>query len=272
MLTRFALITVAVCCYSASAEDLAEEVADAAIRAQISIIIDDLGYQLDQGKALARLPHRFTIAIIPFTPYGSDIARYAYQNKKEIMLHAPMEPLGTSKWEAGLTAKMGEQELIRTMSSMLKDIPHAVGINNHGGSKLTQDRGRMQWIMQFLARKQLYFVDSRTIANTTASNAASHAAVRNSSRDVFLDNDKSPDLIKVQLNKLRQIATKRGYAIGIAHPYPETISTLVEELPKLYRQGILLVDASRLLYQKSPENSTFFAVKYDTKDTIFATQ
>ncbi len=264
-MSRWVYIVCMVLSIRVGAEDIAECFPQAATRARISIIIDDLGYGIDRGRRLATLPHNIMFAVIPFTPYGSDIARLAHRHDKEIMLHAPMEPLGWSRWETGLTAAMGERELAAAMDKMLQDIPHVVGVNNHGGSKLTQDRARMNWVMRYLAQKRLYFVDSRTVSSSTAADAARQADVAHSSRDIFLDNKKDPVSIKRQLDKLRAIATAKGRAIAIGHPYPETISTLVEELPSFYRQGIELVSVSDLLEHELLANSSMVAVQHDVK-------
>lgn len=232
------------------AEDIVESIPDAAYLARVSIIIDDLGYGLKPGQMLAESPFDLTLAIIPFTPYGNRIARLAFVNRKEVMLHAPMEPLSKRKWEAGLTVAMGEFELVENMAKMLHDIPYVQGVNNHGGSRLTQDHDRMAWMMSFLAQKQLYFIDSRTTANSQAEEAAKWAKVAHSRRDIFLDNQKSSIMIRQQIDKLRALALKRGVAIAIGHPYPETLAALDEALPKFAEQGVEIVPVSKLIFTK----------------------
>lgn len=245
----------------ALAEDLAESHLQAAQRARISIIIDDLGYSLAPGKILAAMPWPITFAIIPFTPHGAHIAELAHTKKKEVMLHAPMETLTRRKWELALNVNMDEQELFRTIDTMLTDIPYVKGVNNHGGSKLTQDRNRMDWVMSYLAQRQLYFIDSRTIASTTAAAAAKGAALAYRSRDLFLDNDRSPEQIHKQLEKLRMISLDKGEAIGIGHPYPETLQTLRKTLPRFQREGIHLVSVSQIVFRDSGPPRFFIAIK-----------
>ncbi|WP_086929828.1 divergent polysaccharide deacetylase family protein [Agarilytica rhodophyticola] len=230
-----------------TAEDLVESYPEAAMRAKVAIIIDDLGYTMAEGRKLAAIPFDITFSVIPFTPYGKKIAHLAHRNQKEIMLHAPMETLAQVKWERGLDTSMKESEFITTMEKMVDDIPFVKGLNNHGGSKLTQNRPRMDWVMAFLSRRALYFIDSRTIANSQAGKAAQHAQIANRSRDIFLDNEKDPEQIQVQLEKLRKIALKRGDAIAIGHPYPETLEALRKVLPEFAKQGIELVSVSKLL-------------------------
>lgn len=224
--------------------------------ARISIIIDDLGYQYAPAKTLIDLPYALTLAIIPFSPYSTAIANLAQSQHKEVMLHAPMEALGPDQWEKGLTSSMSENETVLTLESMLKNVPYAEGVNNHGGSKLTQNREHMDRLMNFLASKELYFIDSRTIASTVAASSAESAGIAFSERDVFLDNVKSVDLIRIQIEKLRVLALKQGHAIGIGHPYPETLESLAEELPKLQQYGIQIVKISDLIQANPPKTQT----------------
>ncbi len=238
-----------------NAEDLAESIQPAQYRARVAIIIDDLGYNLEPLSAVTSNPHALTLAIIPHTPYGKKIAESAYQSDKEVMLHTPMETLGQSKWEQGLRVDMAEEELTTTLRGMLADIPHVRGINNHGGSKLTQNKERMGWLMTVLREQDLYFVDSRTVASTQAQIAAQEALVANAARDVFLDNEKDVESIRKQLEKLLAIALRDGNAIGIGHPYPETLQVLKEDLQHFLTKGVQIVSASDVLFRPSIGNN-----------------
>ncbi len=266
-----ALLALLLSTAGAQAEDIAETIPASIVRGKVSIIIDDLGYKLSPGKHLATLPYPLTLAIIPFTPYGSDIAQLAAEQNKEVMLHAPMEPLNAGRWEAGLTARMDAIEILATVEGMLNDIPHVKGVNNHGGSRFTQDRERMSAVMAVLASRHLYFIDSRTIASSLAAEAADGANIPYSERDVFLDNEKSAASIRQQLVKLRDIALSDGQAIGIGHPYPETFRALLEELPYFTQQGIAVVSASELVSQSTPPTASIVGSDTLTEPALIET-
>lgn len=230
-----------------AAEDIAELYEQATVRAKVSIIIDDLGYTYEQGEMLINLPYDVTLAIIPYTPYGQEIAQLASQHAKEVMIHVPMETLNQTKWEDSLTTDMPREVLIRRVNNMLEHIPEAKGINNHGGSKLTQNPTSMRWMMSAIGQKDLYFIDSRTTAASVAVQAAIEANIAHQSRDIFLDNIRTNPAIFEQFAKLKQKALKNGKAIGIGHPYPETMAVLKEVLPALKREGIRVVFSSDLV-------------------------
>jgi len=65
-------------------------------------------------------------------------------------------------------------------------------------------------------------------------------------RDVFLDNDADGVRIGMQLDALERHARDHGYAIGIAHPRPETIEVLSRWLSNVARRGFVLVPISTI--------------------------
>ena len=223
---------------------------------KIAIVIDDLGYQFESGSELAELPYPITLAVIPDLPYSEEIVRLALQRFHEVILHVPMEPLNRSHWEEGLDTTMSREELSLELGGILDRYPQVTGINNHGGSKFTADRMRMDWVMEELAPRQLYYFDSRTTAKSVAIEAANAFAIPNSERDVFLDNSTNPESIQQEFERLREIAREHGRAIAIGHPHAETMIELRKQLPLLLAEGFELTYLHRML---NPETSIALA-------------
>jgi polysaccharide deacetylase 2 family uncharacterized protein YibQ len=142
---------------------------------------------------------------------------------------------------------MTRAQFIQTLQRNIASVPHVVGVNNHMGSLLTRDPTAMRWLMSELRADGLFFIDSRTTDATVAERVASENLLATSRRHVFLDNTPRESEIKRQLAQLLRKARSQGRAIGIAHPYPETLAVLREELPKLKQQGIELVSVSELI-------------------------
>ena len=214
----------------------------------VAIIIDDLGYDLDKGRAFAGITGDITLSIIPFTPYSHQLATLFGNAGKEIMLHAPMAPIDSGQsWEKGLYPTMSADEMKVLVNRMVADIPGLRGVNNHGGSLLTQDPERMNWLMQTLAEHQLYFVDSRTTALTQAFQSAADAGLPSTSRNIFLDNEVTYDAITEQLTKLTKLAKVKGQALAIGHPHPETLAALADYMQVFEDAGISLLPVSEYL-------------------------
>ncbi len=218
-------------------------------RAVISIIIDDLGNVRSEGLRALELRGALTYSFLPHTPFAARLARLASVLGKEVMLHLPMEAAFPRRLgPGGLTLAMDREALRRTLFASLAAVPNARGVNNHMGSALTREPAHMGWLMDALSQHgELYFVDSRTTSDSVAMGTASRTGVPATARDVFLDHDREPDAVAAQLRTLYARARASGSALGIAHPYPETMAVLEHELARLSRRGVELVPVSRLI-------------------------
>ena len=221
----------------------------------ISIIIDDLGNSLPAGKQAVRLPGPVACAILPHTPYAVDLDEMAHRHGKEVLLHLPMEPVGgLDPGPGALDTAMSRTLLTLTLDNDLSSLPYVEGVNNHMGSLLTSRPVPMEWIMQALqGHGGLFFVDSRTIAQTVAARTAGAYRIPNLSRNVFLDDIPTVDAVERQFALLIRIARRRGHAVAIGHPHPATLQVLRQWLPRLAFYRIRLVPLGTLLALKRSE-------------------
>jgi polysaccharide deacetylase 2 family uncharacterized protein YibQ len=217
-----------------------------------SIIIDDLGNNLEYGYMAIELPGPVTLAFLPHTVFATELADKAHKSRKEIMLHLPLQSVSHHSHTPGtLKLHMTHVEFTRQLKSDIESIPHIRGINNHMGSLLTQHPGHMDWLMSALANEGgLYFIDSRTTTKSVASFFAKKHKVPHLDRDIFLDPDFRPETIRREFTRFINKANQTGYAIAIAHPHPATIEFIGKHLDELEEQGIKLVPVSELIADK----------------------
>ncbi len=195
-----------------------------------------------------------TFSILPGETHAGKVADLAYQSGREVMLHVPMEPQGYPAVNPGddaLFVSYSEREIRDRFNAHLAAVPHATGTNNHMGSRFTEDAKALVPVMQSLREKGLFFIDSRTTGHSQVTDVANEYGVPTLSRDVFLDNVADVDAIVVQLGKLEARARRQGMAIGICHPYPETIEALRRTLPQQAERGISFVPVSKLLQRQA---------------------
>lgn len=215
--------------------------------AQLAIVIDDIGNNYDQGNAMVELKGPLTLAFLPHTPHAKKLAEKAFNNNKEVILHAPMETLSSFPLGPGaLTLKLTKREFQKVLQSDIQSIPHVQGINNHMGSLLTQKAQPMNWLMETIKKNQLYFIDSFTSAKSIAYTQAIKHNIPALRRQVFLDNDKRLSALTRQWDQALKIAKEKGHAILIGHPYDESYTFLKKQIPTLIEKGIELVPASQL--------------------------
>lgn len=216
------------------------------------IIIDDIGNHLETGIRAIELPGKLNLAILPHTPNSVELAQRAAAAGKEVLLHAPMsnllhKPLGPG----ALTVQMSKQQLLAALTASLESTPYIKGVSNHMGSQLTSMREPMEWMMQELAARNLYFLDSRTSARTLAADVASEYGIPNLSRQVFLDNEASYAAIHERFKQLLARADSEGVGVAIGHPYPETLDYLQQVLPTLAAAGYRLALISEVLAEEN---------------------
>jgi len=217
----------------------------------IAIIIDDIGHNLRAGERVIRSRWPIACSILPARPYSIQLAQMAHQHGKEVLVHLPMQAENAQRLGHGaLTVSMSKYEFASTVNTSIDAIPYAQGINNHMGSLLTRDTDHMDALMRVIANRDdyLYFVDSKTTANTVAGKIANDYHIPNLMRDVFLDttaNDK--EFVRGQVKRLVNIAKQQGYALAIGHPYDSTLAVLEQEFSKLSQQNIQFVSVSELI-------------------------
>ena len=159
---------------------------------KLAIVIDDFGYRPHNENQVLAMPSAISVAVLPDSPHAREMATKAHNSGHEVLIHLPMAPLSKQPLEKNtLRPEMSSDEIERIIRSAVNNVPYAVGINNHMGSKMTSNLFGMQKVMQALERYNLYFLDSVTIGNTQAMRAAQGTGVKVIKRKVFLDDSQN---------------------------------------------------------------------------------
>ena len=214
----------------------------------VAIIIDDMGYSPASLTRLGRLPGPLTLAFLPYADATKEMLARAKGGDFELMLHLPMEPLGDADpGPEALLVGLEPDELRRRVRWAIGEVPGAVGVNNHMGSRFSADAAGLEVVMAELRRHGLYFLDSRTNPASLAERRARAAGLPASARNVFLDHDPDQGAIDRQLALVERIARRNGDVIAIGHPYPTTLAALEAWLPGLERRGFRLARVSEVI-------------------------
>ena len=217
---------------------------------RLAIIIDDLGNDRAAAEAIFALGYPLTISVLPNHEHSVEIATEAHRRGFEVMLHLPMQSVANETPEAQeLHPGMPGSEVAALVDQFLKNVPDAVGVNNHQGSQATADATLMDELMPVLRDRRLFYVDSRTTAATVAYDTAQAFGVRSAFRNVpFLDDVTELAAVRKQLELALRGAREKGEAVAIGHPHPATLQALREVLPQAKTQGIRLARASELAH------------------------
>lgn len=217
-------------------------------RDKVAILIDDLGANMKAYKRLKAMDPHLSYAILPFQAYSKKIAEDAHANHFDVLLHLPMESEGRENPGKGaIYHNMTKDAILSQTRSDIHALPYIQGVNNHMGSRITSNRGEMEVILNEVKSQNLFFVDSRTTAETVAFEVAEEIGVKSAERQVFLDNDDNLEEIKGELNRLIKLSHQHGTAVAIGHPRRNTMKALGEFLSHLDQEGIDVVPISTLV-------------------------
>lgn len=198
---------------------------------KLVVVIDDLGESPAFARDLAALGIPVTFAIWPRASHVQEVAAIAREAGMEIIVHQPMEPVAYPKMKPGPGAvyvRMTPEEIEATVAANLDSVPDAVGLNNHMGSRFTQDRKGTAAVARVLKARGYMALDSLTHPKSVFRRVVDSMGVSGSSRDVFLDVVRSKRSVLHQLVKAERIAQRKGHAVAIGHPFPETLAGLRE--------------------------------------------
>lgn len=217
-------------------------------RPAIAVVIDDMGVDRRRSMQVVALPGPLTLAWLPYANGARAQAAAARRAGHELLVHIPMEPSGIADPgpDAMLTG-LPPEELRRRLKAGLSAIDDYVGINNHMGSRFTEDRKAMALVLKEIGRRGLLFLDSRTSGRSVGHALAREMRLPAAVRDVFIDHDMSPAAVRASLAKLEQVARRQGFAIGIGHPHDVTIRALAEWLPGLEQRGFTRIPVSAVV-------------------------
>jgi len=216
---------------------------------RIAVIVDDLGARRDVFDGLREIRRPLTVAVLPGLPLSEWTAREATQSGMEVLLDLPMEPYRYPEVDPGpgaLLMAMTSQELQTQMGAHLASVPGAVGVTNHMGSRMTEDRARMRTVLDVMAGRRLFLVDGLTSNLSVAYDEAKAQGLRAGRRQVTVDHIAGEAGDRVRWDEVAWWAEKRGEVIVIAHGHPLTGRLLREYVPRWEARGMRLVPVSQL--------------------------
>jgi polysaccharide deacetylase 2 family uncharacterized protein YibQ len=217
-------------------------------RPVIAICIDDLGEDLAGTDRAMALPKAVALSFLPYADTTPFLAQEAEAKGHDVLAHVPMEALsGTDPGPMAL--KAGAGDIGSKLAWNISRVPGLKGINNHEGSRFTEDEASLQPVMKILGEKGLFFFDSRTVPDSHGLTMARRMGVVSAGRDIFLDDVTDEAAVRAALDQLAAQAKRNGIAIAIGHPHDVTLKLLAAWLSEDH--GVDLIPLPEAIERKS---------------------
>lgn len=189
--------------------------------ATVVIVIDDAGRSVENVKRYVNLPFPLTIAVLPKLANSRECAQISRNLGKEVILHQPMQSVNHSldPGPGKITVDMSFAEISSIIKENLASLgPGVKGMNNHEGSEVTGDVLRIGAVLDACLENRIYFLDSRTTAQTKAPQAALERDMTIFEKaGPYIDNELSREKMLERLYETLRYANNHGHAIVIGH-------------------------------------------------------
>lgn len=203
-------------------------------RPKLVIIIDDISNK-SQLNEIAKLDLNLTPSIFPFSKDNVSMIE-AVNGLDFFMVHLPLEAKKYTDELDTIKTSDSVERIAKKIESIKEVMPKTKYINNHTGSKFTENKDSVEKLLSVLDSNSISFVDSRTTPNTALNKIAVEQNRLILYRDIFIDNKLDRDSLLNQINEGVKISKQRGYAILIAHPHKETFDALKEAKNRILKE------------------------------------
>lgn len=221
-----------------------------ALGTRIAIVVAGLGIsQTGTQQAIERLPAAVTLA---FAADGNSLDRWmrnARQNGHELLLQAPLEPFGypdTSPGENTQTVADAVAGRFDAFNHALGRMTNYVGVMNYMGARFNADPAALEPLLAEVSRRGLLYMDDGSSSRSVARDVATASRVPFAGSDLLLDQDRSAEAVRRQLDALERVARARGTAVGVANAFETSVDAIAAWSREAEGRGIEIVPVSAL--------------------------
>jgi hypothetical protein len=186
----------------------------------LALIIDDFGNDMAGTREMFELPITFTAAVMPFLPTTKRDAEWAHKTGNEVIVHLPMQALrGKASWlgPGAITTDLSDEEIRKRVNAAIDDVPYAVGMNNHMGSKATADPRVMKIVLEVCKERGLFFLDSKTNYHSVTAELARQLETKYAENQLFLDDVHNMRHVLAQFRRINEYLADHDRCIAIGH-------------------------------------------------------
>ena len=220
-------------------------------QARVALIVSGMGISAAGTEdAIRRLPADVTLA---FAPYGRDLrrlSRLARTDGHELLLQVPLEPYDYPDNDPGphtLLTSLPERQNVDRLHWVMSRMVGYVGMLNHMGAKFAAEETAFAPVLTELRNRGVMYLDDGSAPQSKAAPVAERLGLSYIKADKIIDATANRAAIDEALSDLMEIASDRGYAVGIASALPVSITALENWIKVLEQRNIAIVPVSALI-------------------------
>jgi len=207
---------------------------------KVALVIDDLGYDKESVENFLNLNIPINFAVLPKEKFTKEITEKFQKLNIPYLLHLPLEPHNIKKnypGKAAILLSMTDRQIEEMFEEDLKSVGNPVGVNNHMGSKFTEDEEKMAVLLNVIKRHGLFFLDSHTSNKPVSHKVAKKVGIKCLVNNVFLDMvGDDPELIKKQFDVLLSVVKRNNKAIAIGHIERKTLPDVIRSIIPYFKE------------------------------------
>ncbi|MGF9566284.1 divergent polysaccharide deacetylase family protein [Neorhizobium sp. BT27B] len=218
---------------------------------RIAIVVGGLGLsQTGTQNAIRTLPAQVTLA---FAATGNSLPRWmqeARRNGHEILVQLPMEPFDYPSNNPGgstLVTEANVKENIANLHEAMGKITNYTGVMNYLGGRFLSDADALEPVLRDIAGRGLLFLDDGSSAQSLSEKIAKPLQLPHGFADLTLDAQLDKQEILKKLDELERIAQRKGFAIGSASAFDESIDAIQQWVGEVSNRGIEIVGVSAVV-------------------------
>jgi hypothetical protein len=224
---------------------------------RVAIILE--GFGREDTDSLAHialdLPFAYTAAVLTNAHAAKQWAKLLSEHEREILAQVPMEPMNYPKSSPGRDAilvDMSDGQIRRLVRKHLGIARRPVGLLPYMGGMALQDANVMGLVMGELESEELAYIEPAGLSTSIGLDMAAAEQVPFLRLDVNLNprsagGRQARKAMNRRLKELADTARRRGFAACVARIDGTLFSVLVQEVPKLEKQGVRFVPLTSLL-------------------------
>lgn len=218
---------------------------------RIAIVVGGLGLsQTGTQNAIRTLPGEITLA---FAATGNSLQRWmqeARRNGHEILVQLPMEPFdypGNNPGASTLVTEANVKENIANLHQAMGKITNYTGVMNYLGGRFLSDADALEPVLRDVAGRGLLFLDDGSSAQSLTEKIAKPLQLPHAFADLTLDAQLNKVEILKKLDELERIAQRKGYAIGSASAFDESVDAIRQWVKEVSSRGVEIVGISAVV-------------------------